>query len=495
MRKIIIRRKIALFIRLAIYLLSCISLTLNQAQSEEELSKNPPLNALETSVSKKNAPLISMDFQDANLKDVLKVFSQQAGLNFIASEKIKERKITLYLDKVSVEDALDNIMNANNLTYVLDKKSKIFVVKEQGELPLETLTKVFPLQYAQVKGYELSSQATGKSASSADIGITTVISKMVSADGRVIEDSRTNSLIVTDIPHNFAQIEKTIKELDVKLPQVMIEAEVVEASLEAIDKLGIEWGSSSDGDLMAISGSARTTNWPFGKGLVHGTFSGTAGSVSAANLQATLSMLSRDTDTKILARPRILTLNNCTAEIKITAETAISAEETTVSTGEGLGTSVTSAERVETGIVLGVTPQINQEGEITMLIEPSVINTKASAYFDDIVDPQKRSASTTVSVRDGETIIIGGLINSEDSKILRKVPFLADIPLLGNIFRKREDEVTDKELIIFITPHLIKQKTQTPRLTLERPRPREYGSATLNQRRKVIGIVLDELEE
>ncbi|MBL7085394.1 MAG: hypothetical protein ISS43_04735 [Candidatus Omnitrophica bacterium] len=486
------RRKIIIFLLLGL------SFTLCQAQSESETPETFEFASAKVGESEAIAPEISMDFQDANLKDILKVFSRQANLNFIASENIKDRKVTLYLDKVAVHDALDTIMSANNLTYEQRPDSEIFVVREWGRPEVETITKIFPLQYARVKGYELTA-AGEKKTESKRIGIGEVIEKLLTEYGQAIEDPRTNSLIVTDVPTQFPKIEKAMKELDIKLPQVMIEAEVIEASLETIDKLGIEWGSSTEGNLAAAYGAARPDKFPFTKnpsvvGPDGNPISLYTGYVSAMNLGGTLAMLAKDTDTKILARPKILTLNNETAEINITADTAIAAETQEISsTGGGIDRSLISPERVKTGVTLKVTPQINKAGEITMIIEPAVINTKASSIIANTLNPQTRSAKTTVTIRDGETVIIGGLINSEDSKISRKVPFFGDIPLLGNLFRKKDDSSTDKELIIFITPRLVKEGAKSSGLVLQKQAPWEYER--LGLREEAMEKVLDRFEE
>lgn len=491
------KKKITFFISSVVFLVLGLFLSLSQAQSENKYSKDLQLASAQLSETQALLPVISMDFQDADLKDVLKVFSQQAKLNFIASENVKDRKVTLYLDKVSVEDALTTIMRANNLTFEQMKDSEIFVVNESGKPQVETITKVFPLQYARVKGYELTEEGKKREAK-IEIGIKDVIDRLLSEHGQAVEDSRSNSLIVSDLPSQFSRIESAIEELDIKLPQVMIEVEVVETSLDTIDKLGIEWGSANDGILFQGAGSSKTTKWPFmdkGEGVgPGGDVSGlNMGYLSAMSLGGTLAMLATDTDTKILARPKILTLNNETAEIKLTADTAIASLQET-SSAEGIATQTVTAERVETGVALKVTPQINKLHEITLLLEPSVTNTKWSTYFpNSFVDPQTRSAKTTVTVRDGETIIIGGLIDIKDSKITRKVPFLGDIPLLGNIFRKKEDEVNDTELIIFITPHLIEEGEAAPGLALEKQAPWEYENLGLKE--EAMEMFLDRFEE
>jgi type IV pilus assembly protein PilQ len=484
-----IKRKRALLF--AVFLMFGLSFNLTRAQSTESQSVSP---------------LISMDFQDADLKDVLKVFSQQADLNFIAGERVKERKVTLYLEKVSVQDALNTIMSANNLIYEQKKDSKIFVVKEDDMPEVETITKVFPLQYARVKGCELTledddeDEGFSGGEASVEAGIEEVIRDVLSSSGRLVEDARTNSLVITDVPGQFPKIEKAIEELDIKLPQVMIEAEIIETSLDTIDKLGIQWGTSADGELASAAGASQSVRYPFTKdssnprigpgGDVSGLY---MGYISAMNLSGVLSMLKKDTDTRILARPKILTLNNETAEIKITADTAVSEATTEIAAEGGVSTSTTTIERYETGVKLIVTPQINNAGEITMSIVPSVVNTKSSGVVSGVSDPHTRSARTIVTVGDGETVIIGGLINTEDEKILRKVPFLGDIPLLGNIFRKKNDTLKDKELVIFITPHLVKERTQTSGLILEKQAVWEDEPAGLKE--EVMERILDKFEE
>ncbi|OQX54126.1 MAG: hypothetical protein B5M48_01515, partial [Candidatus Omnitrophica bacterium 4484_213] len=199
----------------------------------EVISGKPGEVSKELITEEEVMPTISMDFQDADMKDVLKIFSQQSGLNFIAGEKIKDSKITLYLDKVSVEDALNTILRGNNLTYEQAEDSDIFIVKQTSEPEIETITKVFTLDYAQVEG--------GGDDDDEGHDMQEVINNILTEHGKIICYGRTNSLIVTDIPANFARIEKTIKEIDAPTPQVMIEAEILETVAGLTDKLGIDW--------------------------------------------------------------------------------------------------------------------------------------------------------------------------------------------------------------------------------------------------------------
>ncbi|MDP2831351.1 MAG: secretin N-terminal domain-containing protein, partial [Candidatus Omnitrophota bacterium] len=234
--------------------------------------QQPPLAATQRS--------ISMDFKDANLKDILKVFSMQSEMNFIASEAVQDRKVTLYLDKVPLNKAMDKIFSANNLTYELDNGANIFVVKEWGKMETETVTKVFFLKNATVstaalkdelsKSLKISSESTVSSVRSkfkeeieGGIGITSAVKKLLTKDlGSMMEDFRTNSIIVTDTPMKMKVISQVIASLDVAVPQVMLEVEMLDVSKDAVDKMGFEFGDTPF--TAVLTGATAATGFPFG---------------------------------------------------------------------------------------------------------------------------------------------------------------------------------------------------------------------------------------
>lgn len=446
----------------------------------------PRLNADQDAAFFDPEKTISMDFQDAKLKDILKIFSIQSGLNFIASEDVQNRSTTLYLDNVPIKDAMNKIFKANNLTYELDRASNIFIVKDWGKLPIETVTRVFYLKYATVSSSSLKEEMSaiknmqaigevqggseeagaqggeGKWGIEEDSGITKAVKKLLTENGSVIEDYRTNSLVVTDIPSRIPVITQVILSLDVPAPQILIEVEMLDVSKAATDKLGFKYGSSPF--TLVFTGASRTTNFPFGKFARGAAGTVTPGSIAVDtgtnSYSVTMDFLRTQTDTKYLARPRILTLNNETAEIKIVTNESVGVKTTTEAS-----TSTTSAEpeRSETGVSLRVTPQVNLEtGEITMYLNPKVAeatagNTITSGGLDyKFRDPEERTTRATVRVRDGDTIIMGGLIRNEYSNTETKVPFFGDIPLIGSAFRhKNKDKDKGRELLVFITPHII----------------------------------------
>lgn len=429
---------------------------------------------------------ISMDFKDASLKDVLKIFSQQAGLNFVAAQDIEGVNLTLYLDNVTVKQALDNLLSANNLVYDFDSDSNIFLVKKNLLPEIKTLTRVFYLKFAYVPGSGLEQGAGGSAATSADSSssagsgqgtgsnagvsqkggaksnIVEVIKTVLSEYGRVDVDVRTNSLIVTDLPLKFLVIEEVIAKLDVPLPQVMIEVEILDVNKNITDKLGIEWPSSLLE--LDLTGGDRQTKFPFGdRGSITGSTHFGPSVLSVINAKLALNFLKTQTDTKFLARPRILTLSNETAEIKIATDEAIGIRTTTTSAGGSTGSSTAQAERAQTGVALRVTPQVNLEtGEINLFVNPKVSEADIGEQFTvesknyQYRNPEERSTKSVIRVKDGETVMIGGLIRTRKKDIRKKTFILSDIPILGALFRNKDISDTDRELVVFLTPHILK---------------------------------------
>ncbi|MDD5130226.1 MAG: secretin N-terminal domain-containing protein [Candidatus Omnitrophica bacterium] len=436
--------------------------------------QSPPVSTAEVT--------ISMDFKDANLRDVLKVFSMQAGMNFIASETVQERKITLYLDKVPLSQAMDKIFSANNLSYELDSEANIFVVKEWGKMETETVTKVFYLKNATVStsslkealskglpGNSLTSSSRSKFREEAEGGITSAVKRLLSSVGSIMEDFRTNSIIVTDTPMKMQVISQVIAALDVAVPQVMLEVEMLDVSKDTVDKLGFEFGDTPF--TAVITGSAAASGFPYA-----GMFTKI---LKSSNSQGTLTLdydfqldyMRTQNDTKFLARPKLLTLNNETAEISITKDEIVGREDTTVFNTGGDPTTTSEYQRSTslsltpegTGIFLRVTPQINMDtNEITMVINPksSVSSLSPLSSTDNPQsDVEVRSTKSIVKVKDGETIILGGLIHQEVDVTVKKLPILGDIPVLGALFRhKNQTTGLERELIVFITPRIVRDR-------------------------------------
>ena len=525
----------------------------------------PKLAAEATFPSPDVEPLISMDFQDANLKDVLKVFSIQAGMNFLASEGVNDRKLTLYMDKVPLNRAMDKLFSANNLSYVLDSEANIFVVKDWGKPTTETITKVYYLKYATVSVSSIKEEMSnllesptttfttgeggagttstaggttgggnysskGKWAAEDEAGITYAVKKLLSSSGSVIEDYRTNSLVVTDTPMRMEVISQVIASLDVATPQALLEVEMLDVSKAVVDQLGVNWPTTLA--YLTLPGS-KATSFPFGTKLgtspqgmsidpAPGQFGGPGGgwdfpAMGAAHFMPsiftflgttlTFDYLRTRTDSKYLARPRIMTLNNETAEIRIATNESIGVTQSEVSTG-GTGTTTAQAERSETGVILRITPQINVEaGEITMFVYPKVATTIQGNQFTvagasyQYRDPEERSTKQVIKIKDGETIVIGGLIRNQSTEVEKKLPILGDLPLIGAAFRhKSKTPNEERELLVFITPHILKDGKITglakvPVRQAPVPQREQSTASAMNNRQSAINRYISTYEK
>jgi type IV pilus assembly protein PilQ len=297
----------------------------------------------------------------------------------------------------------------------------------RSELIETRATEVFNLNFANAKQMEKT------------------VSNLVSSGGKVGIDEGLNSIVVTDTTANLEQIRQAVGKLDVKAPQVMIEALIVNVKLTDELKMGIDWTKLGTSTNYLTQGLSITGNSnPYGKV----TFSTTSGNW---NFQGLIDFIETNKDVRILANPKVLVLNNRTATIKTVKE--IPYRELSETSGGGkIGTTAFK----EAGVSLEVTPQITNDGYIIMTIKPEQSAQIDTFIIENSETPviELRKTSTTLCVKDGQTIIIGGLRERQPSVQESKIPILGDIPLIGVLFRKVYTDLIESELGVFITPHI-----------------------------------------
>jgi general secretion pathway protein D len=176
------------------------------------------------------------------------------------------------------------------------------------------------------------------------------------------------------------------------------------------------------------------------------------------SLKVVLRALVTRSEARFLGKPKVLTLNNKAAVIQISQNQATSLQQVQSGSSGGTSLNATTVERFNTGLTLRVVPQVNAEGYITMLVEPSyadVIESKISSLEKPTFDPTSRAASTLVRVKNSQTLVLGGLLESRETKAVRKVPFLGYIPLIGWLFTSTSNQRTNTDLVIFVTPTIV----------------------------------------
>lgn len=475
-----------------------------------------------TKVEKLSEGKYFLDFKDSSLVNVLNVIASLSGISFVAGKEVSERKVNMTLDNVSLEDALQAIARGCNVNYDFIPGRNIYLFRAASDAPDKPtlITRVFKLYYVRVtKLKEISAETTSSSSSgdssssgSSGGGLVTLkaeessgkelegaailksVEKMLSERGKVTVDDRSNSLIVTDSEDRLRMIESAIVQLDTPLDQVLINVLLIETYEDLDRDLGISWGDTN-GVFATISGSKQNTSWPIFNGSVadggnsfwktsfdmfkntakqlnpaHSSASTitTQGSRDFSSFQIKVTALESASKLKIVAKPKILVLDNHPALVKIATNAAIGTS--TVVTGGGSGTSSTSIERAEVGTILRVTPLIDAGDHITMTVEPTFATVDDSSITVSTTgtgDPTVRTARTTLMVNDGQTIALGGLLLSQQTNGTRKVPFLGNLPLVGKaLFTDSTKKIKDRELILFVTPYIIRNPAVLETLTM-----------------------------
>jgi len=278
----------------------------------------------------------------------------------------------------------------------------------------------------------------------------------------VMADANTNSLIVVTLPSNMRIIRPIIEQIDKIAPQVMIETVIVEANLDKTTKLGVEWNFLKGRGIGSTNYTLQTAKDPL-EGLKY--------TLSGSDYKVFLNALQTDTRFKVLSTPRIFTSNNVKAEINVSQQVPyITAQQSTATTGL-----ISNYDFKNVGVVLTVTPRITAAGEVSMEVVQSADDLQGfTTYNAPIIN--HRQASTTASVKDGETIVVGGIIRKTTNLTENKIPLLGDIPLLGHLFKSTSRTNGQTELMVLLTPHIVRTPEEARRLREEEEKRLSKGS-------------------
>ncbi|MCU0651002.1 MAG: secretin and TonB N-terminal domain-containing protein [Candidatus Omnitrophica bacterium] len=403
-----------------------------------------------------------LEFREVDIKDILRQLAKQYDLNIVFSAAVKGL-VTVQLSNVTIDQALDSVVTINGFAYT--KKGNVYKVTSQDEAAKEgKQTKLFRLNNADASKLK------------------DTLAKVLSPEGVIEADVRSNSIIVTDTVSAISRIDAMLPSLDELIPQVLIEAKLIETSLTNYEKLGIDWTTT-----ITASGSKRPITFPFDPrertespflapntpgaatlaspyGFPYATAADfTLGTLDFSSFQMVLNFLRSRSNTKLVASPRIVTVNNQKAKINVGQVIPIATYERDTNTGNW---EITGWEEQNVGVNLEVTPQISPDGHIKLQLKPEVSNIIDYIGEGENQRPvtSSRTAETEVIVKDGDTVVIGGLVKEKESKTVKKVPFLGDIPFIGKLFTNTDvgsdEEPEEKtDLLIFVTATLLKDKT------------------------------------
>jgi type IV pilus assembly protein PilQ len=406
---------------------------------------------------------ISVNLKDVDLKDFFRLIHEISGLNIVLDPNVKGT-LTLVLDNVPWDQALDIVLKNNGLQKDLDGNVLRIAT-------LDTMRKEADAQRAQIEAKALADPkitVTRVLSYAHSKDVVPVIKKFLSQRGEIISDDRINALIIQDIPGVFPAVDRLLAQLDRKTPEVEIEARVIAATRNFARDIGMQLGFGWGNNMSAVGGVPAAGNSPLTIAGLTPSYLTNAGTiplfsnlpavtttsglsfVNANNtyrLDAILSMSEDRGLLKILSRPRVVTQNNITAVVK-------QGVRIPVVTLAQLGGPPTTT-YVDAFLRLTVTPQITAESTIFLAVD--VENTTPDFGHQVQGNPTllTQQAVTQVLVSDGGTVVIGGVIQTQNSVTIQQVPLLGSIPGLGNLFKRRGVSTSTQELIFFITPKII----------------------------------------
>jgi type IV pilus assembly protein PilQ len=394
---------------------------------------------------------IDLRLKDADIKDVLRTFAQLTGLN-IAIDPNVTGTVTVEFDDVPWDQALDIILRQNGLTYSLsgnvmrvgtiqslaaeEARLRTLEADQQLNVPLQTVIK--HLSYAKANN------------------VKQLLDSMASKRGQIEFDTRTNQIIITEIPSYLSTMLNLIETIDIPTPQVVIEARVVETTKTFARSLGIRWNFS--GLLDPALGTGTGLVFPSQVSAIGGPFNFAAGNpvlqltlgnvLGTFDLDVTLTAAENEGLARIISAPKVVTQDNEAAEIQSGVQIPI---QTRVN-------NTTTVTYVDATLRLSVTPQITNADTVIMEItvqktEPSPGISLSGAANVPLIT---RRATTKLMVRDGGTAVIGGIYQATDNRGQERLPFVSDIPVIGNLFKSRTISSRHDELLIFITPRIVR---------------------------------------
>ena len=405
---------------------------------------------------------LSLDFKDADIKNVFRLLAEVSGKNIVVTDDVN-RKVTLRLVEVPWDQAMDLIITTNGLGK--DEMGNVIRISTTARLETDRLqqkkteraredaeplqTAYFNINYARVRDLESK--------------VKTLLTKR--PDVALVIDERSNTMMVRDIKQSVDDVTALIAKLDTRTPQVLIESNLIETTPSFARSLGFRFRFSTPGGTTISNAAGAPEPYTAFTPLFPNTPIGLGGSVSVIqnavggirDLASTLEAAEREGNIRIMSRPSVVTLNNVASTIRSERILRILLPASTniaTGTGSSAAGSAVATEKVPVGIILTVTPQVSSDGYVLMNINVKSSTLGAQSQGSVIPDELNREAVANVLVKDGETIVLGGILKDTSQDSESGVPYLKDVPVLGWLFKNQRVQKDFEELMVFITPRL-----------------------------------------
>jgi general secretion pathway protein D len=406
---------------------------------------------------------VTLQFRDANLKMVFEALSRSSGINILLDRDMKnDLKTSIFVKDAAVEDTLDLILMQNQLEKKVLNDNTVFIYAN-------TSTKNKEYQDTVIRTFQLTNVDAKQ--------MQTMIKTMLRTKDLYVGE-KNNSLIMRDTPEAVQMAEKLIATQDINEPEVMLEVEVLEVLHSRLTQLGVKWPNQLGLSVTATpatstatttsGGAVVTTNTPAVPLTVNGLRNINGSGINVTPLSMALDLRKELGDSNLLASPRIRVKQHEKAKIMIGDRVPVITNSVTpVSTGTPVVTG--NVQYLDVGLKLEVEPDIHMDGEVAIktYLEVSTIANQVTNAASGSVAYQigTRNVNTVLRLKDGETQVLAGLINDEDRKSSASVPGLGDLPLLGRLFSSHGDDKRKTEIILSITPHIVRN-IQRPEVSL-----------------------------
>ncbi|MDD5260013.1 MAG: secretin N-terminal domain-containing protein [bacterium] len=453
---------------------------------------------------------ISIDFKNADLDDSLRLLAQQNNINYYLVHKARGKKINFFFKDVPLEEVLNAILinsgfnyevspakniieikaldaakldtrifTVKNIDPLIMKNTLVNVIGSQGMISVGRENKILVITDTYQKfndiidvidALDIKSVTSGERSASGSGGATTrvfnlqfasaakvkeAVSKSISDNGSIEVDEGLNALIIKDQPGALDNIGNLILNLDRETPQVIISAEVIEVNSGVLSEIGAQWiyKPGSNGQLATLNTQYNTppvetgtenlgfVTQPLGASLVYGEVTD--------KLRGMINALVTTSKAEVLSSPMITVVNNEKAKIEITEKFPYNQ----FSGYDAQGNPQYATEFIDVGIIMSVTPHIKEGNIVNLELEPEVSFQTGERVGIPI--RATRKATTKVNVRDGKTIVIGGLTSNKKTRTVYKIPILGSIPIIGQLFRRNSDSIDKVDLMIFVTPRIV----------------------------------------
>ncbi len=374
---------------------------------------------------------ITLTAKDANLSEVLRILADRSGMNFVVGEGVEREKITIILNRTPLDESINLLVRAAGLSYEIIGNS--ILIAEPGKLKDEVGLSSYVVELKYAKAEEV---ATNLSDLTKNIKV----------------DKGGNRLICYTSPRIILEIERIVKSIDHPHILVLLETRLLEVSMDRLGQYGLNWSQ-----LSPVESGIAIPSQPIDQ-----AFSAQGAIRGPINLRLALDLMLSNGDARILMDSKLTTTNNREASLHIGEVVPYVIQSYNLSASGGVNQQI---EKENVGVLLTMTPHVNDQSQITLNLKPEVSNIVGwKGPNGDIPLVRVRKTNTTVRVENGQTVLLAGLLSEDRSMEIRKLPILGSIPVIGLLFQNRREVNQRKNLIVEVVPRIINDPSEISKI-------------------------------